>query len=113
MVKAQVEQAENDKRISLYTAVGQFNNQRRLCDVSRRARAIAAERYELVMERFRSGKATVTDLNTARTESDSAESKYIQDICNFWNYYYTLRKLTLYDFIAGEDIKVNYDEMLD
>ena len=113
VVKAQVEQAENDKRISLYTAVGQFNNQRRLCDVSRRARAIAAERYELVMERFRSGKATVTDLNTARTESDSAESKYIQDICNFWNYYYTLRKLTLYDFIAGEDIKVNYDEMLD
>lgn len=113
VVKAQVEQAENDKRISLYTAVGQFNNQRRLCDVSRRARAIAAERYGLVMERFRSGKATVTDLNTARSESDSAESKYIQDICNFWNYYYTLRKLTLYDFIAGEDIEVNYEEMLD
>lgn len=112
VVKAQVEQAENDKRISLYTAVGQFNNQRRLCEVSRRAQAIAAERYELVMEKFRSGKATVTDLNTARSESDSAQSKYIQDICNFWNYYYTLRKLTLYDFIKGDDMTVDYDEMV-
>ena len=111
VVKAQVEQAENDKRISLYTAVGQFNNQRQLCDVSRRAASIAQERYGLVMERFRSGKASVTDLNTARTESDSAIQKYIRDISGFWSYYYTLRKLTLYDFLAGEDLTVDYDEM--
>ena len=111
VVKAQVEQAENDKRISLYTAVGQFNNQRQLCDVSRRAAAIAQERYALVMERFRSGKASVTDLNTARTESDSAIQKYIRDISSFWSYYYTLRKLTLYDFLSGEDLTVDYDEM--
>ena len=112
VVKAQVEQAENDRRISLYTAVGQFNNQRQLCDVSRRAAAIAQERYGLVMERFRSGKASVTDLNTARTESDSAIQKYIRDISSFWNYYYTLRKLTLYDFLADEDITVDYEEMI-
>ena len=111
VVKAQVEQAENDKRISLYTAVGQFNNQRQLCDVSRRAAAIAQERYTLVMERFRSGKASVTDLNTARAESDSAIQKYIRDISSFWSYYYTLRKLTLYDFLSGEDLTVDYDEM--
>ena len=111
VVRAQVEQAENDKRISLYTAVGQFNNQRQLCDVSRRAAAIAQERYALVMERFRSGKASVTDLNTARTESDSAIQKYIRDISSFWSYYYTLRKLTLYDFLSGEDLTVDYDEM--
>ena len=111
VVKAQVEQAENDKRISLYTAVGQFNNQRQLCDVSRRAAAIARERYALVMDKFRSGKSTVTDLNTARTESDSATQKYIRDISSFWSYYYTLRKLTLYDFLSGDDLEVDYEEM--
>ncbi|MBP5625478.1 MAG: TolC family protein [Bacteroidales bacterium] len=111
VVKAHVEQAENDKRISLFTAVGQFNNQRQLCDVSRRAAAIAQERYSLVMDRFRSGKATVNDLNTARTESDSAIQKYINDISSFWTYYYTLRKLTLYDFLRGDDLTVDYDEM--
>ena len=111
VVKAQVEQAENDKRISLYTAVGQFNNQRQLCDVSRRAAAIAQERYGLVMDKFRSGKASVTDLNTARSESDDAVQKYIRDISSFWSYYYTLRKLTLYDFLSGEDLTVDYEEM--
>ena len=111
VVKAQVEQAENDKRISLYTAVGQFNNQRQLCDVSRRAAAIAQERYALVMDRFRSGSASVTELNTARSESGDATQKYVRDIASFWNYYYTLRKLTLYDFLQGDDLAVDYDEM--
>ena len=110
-MRAKVEQAENDKRISLFTAVGQFNNQRQLCDVSRRASAIAQERYGLMIEKFRSGKATVLELNNARTESDGAIQKYVQDISSFWRYYYTLRKLTLYDFLAGDDLTVNFEEM--
>lgn len=113
VVRAQVEQAENDKRISLFTAVGQFNNQRQQCEVSRRASVIADERYSLVMDKFRAGTATVTELNTARSENDEAMTQYVRDIANFWNYYYTLRKLTLYDFILGEDINVSYDEMVD
>lgn len=112
VVRAQVEQAENDKRISLFTAVGQFNNQGHICDVSRRASTIASERYNLVMEKFRSGSASVTDLNTARTESDNATTKYINDLSSYWRYYYTLRKLTLYDFVKGADIQVDYNEMI-
>lgn len=112
VIRAQVEQAENDKRISLFTAVGQFNNQRQQCSVSRRAAAIAEERYSLIMEKFRTGKATVTDLNTARSENDAAMQKYVEDISKYWDYYYTLRKLTLYDFIAGEDLDVSYEEMV-
>lgn len=113
VVKAQVAQAENDLRIRIFTAVGQFNNQRRLCEVSSRAVAIASERYDLVLEKFRSGKVNVTELNTARSENDDAMSKYVKDMGDFWRYYYTMRKLTLYDFIAGRDIEVDYEEMVD
>ena len=112
VVRAQVAQAENDFRRSVFTAVGQFNNQRQQCNASRRASEIAEERYGLMIEKFRNGTADVTDLNTARAEYDSAAQKYITDIKNFWNYYYTLRKLTLYDFISGQDLDVPEEEMV-
>lgn len=113
VVRAQVQQSENDFRRSIYTAVGQFNNQRRQCEVSRRAMEIASERYDLMVEKFRSGNASVTDLNTAQSENDSARVKYVQDVSNFWTFYYKLRQYTLYDFIADCDIEVNPEEMIE
>lgn len=113
VVRAQVQQAENDYRRSIYTAVGQFNNQRRQCEVSRRAKDIASERYDLMMEKFRNGNASVTDLNTAQSENDTALQKYINDISDYWPYYYKLRQYTLYDFIEGRDIDIDPEEMVE
>ena len=112
VVKAQVQQSENDYRRELYTSVNQFNNQRQQCLVSRKAMYIASERYELTMHRFREGNASVTDLNTAQSENDSALRQYISDLSNFWTYYYTLRQHTLYDFIKGCDLEIDIYEMI-
>ena len=113
VVKAQNLQDENDFRRKIFTAVGQFNNQRQQCVASKRAMEIAAERYSLMMDKFRSGNATVTDLTNAQNDSDSALSKYVGDLSNYWNYYYTLRKLTLYDFLARRDIDIDVKEMVE
>ena len=113
VVKAQVQQSENDFRRKIFTAVGQFNNQRHQCSVSKRAMLIAKERYELMMEKFRSGKASVMELNTAQSENDTALQKYITDVSNFWEYYYTLRQYTLYDFIKGKDLDIDINEMIE
>ena len=112
VVKAQVQQSENDYRRQMFTAVSQFNNQRQQCLVSHRAMLIAAERYDLTMHRFREGNASVTDLNMAQTENDSAQRQYISDLCNFWIYYYTLRKYTLFDFINNCDLEIDVTEMI-
>ena len=80
--------------------------------MSRRAAAIAGERYALVMDKFRMGSATVLELNTARTEFETARKQYITDLSNFWVYYYTLRKYTLYDYITGEDIGLDENELI-
>lgn len=113
VVKAQNLQNENDYRRKIFTAVGQFNNQRRQCLASRKAMEIASERYGLMMDKFRLGTATVTDLTDAQNDNESAMAKYITDYSNFWNYYYTLRKYTLYDFITGKDIDVGVKEMVE
>ena len=112
VVKAQVQQSENDYRRQMFTAVSQFNNQRQQCLVSHKAMLIAAERYDLTMHRFREGNATVTDLNMAQTENDSAQRQYISDLCNFWIFYYTLRQYTLYDFINNCDLEIDVTEMI-
>jgi outer membrane protein TolC len=111
VTKAQVEQAENDYRNSIFTAVGQFNNQRQQCYVSKRASEIASERYSLMIEKFRNGNISVTDLITSQNEKDSALQKYLTDLGNFWNYYYALRKLTLFDFIGNKVLDVDYNEI--
>ena len=112
VVKAQVQQSGNDYRRQMFTAVSQFNNQRQQCLVSHKAMLIAAERYDLTMHRFREGNASVTDLNMAQTENDSAQRQYISDLCNFWIYYYTLRKYTLFDFINNCDLEIDVTEMI-
>ncbi len=111
VVKAEVAQAENDFRSTVFTAVGQFNNQKSQCSVSCRAAAIASERYSLVMDKFRTGTASVTDLNTAQQENDSAMDRYVKDLSDFWAMYYDIRKLTLYDFILSRDIDVDFMEL--
>ena len=96
----------------MFTAVSQFNNQRQQCLVSEKAMNVASERYELTMHRFREGNATVTDLNMAQTENESAMRQYISDVSNFWTFYYSLRQYTLYDFINGTDLEIDVNEMI-
>lgn len=112
VVRAEVAQAENDYRRNVFTAVGQFNNQRQQCQVSRRASEIGRERYSLVMDKFRNGSASVMELNTAQQEYDEAMDRYVNDLSTFWNLYYEIRKITLYDFIIGKDIDVDFNELI-
>jgi outer membrane protein TolC len=110
--KAKVQQSENDYRRKIFMAVGQFNNQRQQCLASKKAQALALERYNLMVEKFRSGKATVTELIDSQSEKDAAIQKYITDISNFWIYYYGIRQLTLYDYINNRDITADFNQFL-
>lgn len=112
VIRAQVQQSENDYRREVFTAVSQFNKQNQQCTISKRAMLIAQERYGLIMDKFRNGNASVLELNTAQNESNNAYQKYIRDITDFWTYYYELRKCSLYDFIQGEDIDVDFNEIV-
>ena len=51
-------------------------------------------------------KITITDLNLALQEKDSSVLQYLNSLEKFWTDYYTLRRLTLYDFIKNKKIEV-------
>ena len=72
----------------------------------------ARDYIKLVMDRFRRGTASVMELNTAQSECDTATEKYIGDLSSYWSYYYAIRQLTLFDFIEGKDIEVDFEELI-
>ena len=51
------------------------------------------------------GEITITDLNIALAERESAKRDYIGSLSTYWLAYYNLRILTLYDFETDQRIK--------
>lgn len=113
VVRNQIEQEEIDYRQELYTLISQFYNQRNQCAVARRARDVADRRYEIALENFRRGTTSVTEMNTAQSERDDANQTYVSAMAAFWNYYYSLRRKTLYDFITHTDISAEFDKLIE
>lgn len=106
MVRTQMEQTHLDYMQALRKKVMQFNLQPAQCRDALRAQDIAEERYEIMRKRFETGTVSVTDLNTAQQEMESAKNQYLNQLSTFWNDYYSLQKSTLYDWINKRDIEM-------
>ena len=105
VVRTKVEQSNLDYMQGLRKKVMQFNAQPLQCRNALRAQEIAVERYEIMRKRYESGSISVTELNTAQQEMESAKAKYINQLLTFWNDYYSLQKSTLYDWQRKADLK--------
>jgi outer membrane protein TolC len=66
---------------------------------------IAANRYQIAQDRFILSNLSVTDLGIAMQEKDRAKRDYIIALKDYWQAYYSLRLLTLYDFEKNEKIQ--------
>lgn len=100
-----IEQQEFEQEIYLH--VLNWQNQRNFLKTTKKAQEIALRRYEIAKKRFVLGKITITDLNIALQEQDRAVLSYLNSLEQFWINYYTLRRLTLYDFIKNKKIEVD------
>lgn len=112
VVQATLEKEVIDRREDIYLKVMQFNNQGLQCGISRRADLVASERYRLATDQFAAGRLSVLELNTAQSERNSAHNRLITELYNYWNYYYSIQRLTLYDFRSGQNISAKFDEII-
>lgn len=112
VVKTQLEQSHLDYIQNLRKKVTQFNVQPTQCRDALRAQEIAVERYEITRKRYETGAVSVTELNTAQQEMESANAQYIAQLSSFWNDYYTLQQATLYDWQNKSDLTVNYESLI-
>ena len=105
VVEAQISQALSSLRENVALKVMQFNRQGGQCAVSRKAEAVGRDRYAAARERFLAGATGVTELNTAQSEMESAAIRYLQDLAAWWQYYYAIRQMTLYDYLTHSHIE--------
>ena len=77
---------------------------------------VAENGYQIALRRFQNGELSITDLNISLQERESAKRDYIRSIEHYWEAYYQLRELTLYDFEKNQNITYGnpmLDEELD
>jgi outer membrane protein TolC len=112
VVKTDVQQSQIDFNENVFLQVMQFNLQDDQVDIASKADTIADLRYEVSKQRFLIGKIDVLDLNVALEEKDVARRAYVQSLRNYWDYYYNLRGLTMYDWEKGIKLTEDFDELL-
>ena len=112
VVKTQLEQSHLDYVQNLRKKVMQFNIQPMQCKDALRAQDIAVERYEITRKRYETGNVSVTELNTAQQEMESAKAQYIAQLSAFWGDYYALQQATLYDWQRKSDLTVDIESLI-
>jgi len=112
VVKTDVQQSQIDFDENIFLQVMQFNLQDDQVAIASKADTIADLQYEVTKQRFLIGKIDVLDLNVALEEKDVARRGFVQALRNYWDYYYDLRGLTLYDWQKNVKLVEDFDELL-
>jgi outer membrane protein TolC len=112
VVRTNIQQAVIDFEQDIFLKVMQFNLQDNQLMLAAKADTIAQSRYNVTKERFLIGRIDVLELNIAQNERDNARDRYIAAMRNYWQFYFNMRKLTLYDFINKKPIEVDFEKLV-
>ncbi len=112
MVYTQVEQDMTNFELNVLKVVKQFNLQTSKVNVAAKTDQTANRRNEVARRLYILGKSTILDLNASISEKDTAKRNYINALYNYWTLYYTLRSLTLFDFVKGMPLTEDYESLL-
>ena len=86
----------------IITLVRRFEVLRNQLVISKKSDEVATERYLVAQNRYLTGKVDITNLNIALSEKDEAKRSYVSALRDFWQAYFDLRRLTLYDCTENE-----------
>ncbi len=69
------------------------------------ADSVAGKRFDVAYQRYVIGKITIDNLYIAQQEKDAALVQIVGGLRDYWLAYYQLRRITLFDFAAGQPIR--------
>lgn len=81
-------------------------------DIARRADQIAQRRYDTNVQTYMIGKISTLDLNDSQLSKDQSRQKYVNELFQYWYYFYQLRSLTLWDYVNGTGIDADIERIV-
>ena len=96
----------------IFILVERFSNQQQQLDLATKAAEIASRRYRTNVETYLIGMLPTLELNDSRVSKDNSRREYITQLYKFWNYWYQIRSLTLYDYGSGKDINADFEKYI-
>ena len=112
LAQVQANQALTDFQQNLSLDVEQFNLQKSQVAIAAKSDTVAQKRYDVTKQRFLIGKIAVLDLNDADSRKDQNRRAYVQALQDYWNYFYNMRSLTLFDFITRKQLETDYEKLM-
>lgn len=112
VVRFSVNQEKIDFEQNVIMNVMEFNLQAGQVESAAKADTIAQMGYDVTQQRFLIGKVDVTKLNLARNDQEKAKRAYINTLRSYWNYFYTIRRLTLFDFEKNNTLSEEFDKLV-
>lgn len=107
-----IDQAIADFKENIKILVQNFNTQQVVVQRFFEAQNIARRAYEIAKQRFVLGKIDVTSLYNTQSLKDKSLNDYLNSLQVYWEYYYTLRSVTLYDFEKKTTLSETFDKLL-
>ena len=112
IIKNQVDQGMIDFKQSIYRDVMKFNMQKNQLEIAAKADTVAKKSYMITQDRYMIGKISdFQELYTAQTEADNSENSFYAALLNYWQRYFGLRKMTLYDFERQSPIQFSLQDV--
>ena len=112
VTKNNVEQERIDFQHNVYIRAIQCNMQKNQVRIAAKSDTVAKKSFEVTKSRYLIGKInSILDLNNAQIESDAAEKAYYAALETYWQNYYEIRRLTLYDFRNKAPIQFNFSDV--
>ncbi|MDE6753607.1 MAG: TolC family protein [Muribaculaceae bacterium] len=109
LVESQVRQENQNFSQNLFILIERYGNQQQQLERAKRADEIASQRYATNVETYLVGKISTLDLNDSRVKKDEARREYVNELYLFWNYYYQIRSLTLWDYERNCSIDADFE----
>jgi outer membrane protein TolC len=103
-VSISIDQEKLAFKRQITNTVNQYNIQSTQLQIVQKTTELSQKRYEMIKERYLSGKIGFLDYSVAQNEKDHSQIDYIQTLQRSWAKYYEIRKLTLFDFIENKII---------